>query len=107
MRTRGQRGRSKATLDLIDTCIKIIESVQPVSVRGVCYKLFAAGVIDSMAKANTNKVGRVLRQAREEGLIPWEWIADESRQMEGGGGFRDLRQYARTVELSYRRDFWS
>ena len=87
-RRRGQRGRSKATLDLIATCSEIIEQVQPITVRGVCYKLFVAGHIDSMAVKNTQKISRMLVQAREEGLIPWEWIVDDSRRMEGDGGFR-------------------
>jgi hypothetical protein len=107
MRKRGQRGRSKATLDLIATCSEIIEQCQPISVRGVCYRLFVAGHIDSMAVKNTQKISRMLVQAREEGLIPWEWIVDDSRRMEGDGGFRDLQQYAKTIELSYRRDFWA
>ena len=107
MRKRGQRGRSKATRDLIATCSEIIEQVQPITVRGVCYRLFVAGHIDSMATKNTQKISRLLTQAREEGLIPWEWIVDDSRRMEGDGGFRDLQQYAKVIELSYRRDFWA
>jgi hypothetical protein len=66
-RARGERGRSQATLDLIATCIKIIEACQPITVRGVAYKLFVAGLIDSMATKNTQKVSRILRDAREEG----------------------------------------
>jgi hypothetical protein len=58
MKKRGQRGRAKATLDLIDTCIEIIEQVQPITVRGVCYRLFVAGMIDSMAVKNTQKISR-------------------------------------------------
>jgi hypothetical protein len=107
MRKRGQRGRAKATVDLIDTCIEIIEQVRPITVRGVCYRLFVAGHIDSMATKNTQKISRLLVEAREEGSIPWEWIVDESRRMEGGGGYRDLQQYAGVIERAYRRDFWS
>ena len=94
-RTRGQRGRSKATLDLIATCSEIIEQVQPISVRGVCYKLFVLGLIDSMAVKNTQKISRLLVQAREEGIIPWEWIVDDSRQTEREPHWLDLKQYAK------------
>jgi hypothetical protein len=106
-RTRGQRGRSKATLDLIQTCLKIIKERQPISVRGVCYALFVDGQIDSMAKENTQKISRVLTEMREEGILPWEWIVDDSRSMEGDGGFTDLKQYARVIRNSYTRDFWA
>jgi hypothetical protein len=106
-KTRGRRGRAKVTLDLIATCSEIIEQVQPITVRGVCYRLFVAGFIDSMAVKNTQKISRLLTQAREEGLIPWEWIVDDSRRMEGDAGFRDLREYAANIAAWYRRDFWA
>jgi hypothetical protein len=58
MNRRGKRGRSKATLDLIATCREIIEQVQPITVRGVCYKLFVAELIDSMEIRNTQKISQ-------------------------------------------------
>src|SRR5262249_13493114 len=106
MRTRGQRGRSKATLDLIATCREIIRGVQPITVRGVCYRLFVAGLIDSMAVKNTQKISRLLVELREEGIIPWEWIVDDSRQMEREPHWLDLKSYANAIQRSYRRDFW-
>jgi hypothetical protein len=105
-RIRGQRGRAKATLDLIATCIEIIAQVQPITVRGVCYRLFVAGLIDSMAVNNTQKISRLLVQAREAGLIPWEWIVDDSRRTEREPHWLDLEQYASVIQRSYRRDFW-
>jgi len=60
-----------------------------------------------MAVKNTQKISRLLVELREEGIIPWEWIVDDSRHMEGGGGYTDLKAYARAVEYAYRRDFWA
>src|SRR5215470_15757082 len=107
MRRRGERGRAKATLDLIATCSKIIEQVQPITVRGVCYRLFVAGLIDSMAVKNTQKISRLLVELRERGVIPWEWIVDDSRWMEREPHWLDVKRYSKTVEQSYRRDFWA
>jgi hypothetical protein len=101
------RGRSKATLELLEACREIIEQTQPITVRGVCYRLFVAKLIDSMAKANTQKISRLLVWAREEGLVPWESIVDESRQMERASQWKDLESYGRVIEASYRRDFWA
>jgi hypothetical protein len=106
VRKRGQRGRSKATLDLIATCIEIIEKVQQITVHVVCYRLFVAEHIDSMAVKNTQKISRLLVQAREEGLIPWEWIVDDSRHTEREPHWLDLKEYAGAIQRSYRRDFW-
>lgn len=105
-RARGQRGRARATLVLLDACRAIIEEAAPITVRGVCYRLFVAGLISSMATKNTQKISRLLTQAREEGLIPWESIVDESRQIERLPHWMDLQQYSKVVKQSYRRDFW-
>lgn len=103
----GYRGRSKVTLELLVACQKIIEETQPITVRGVCYRLFVAGLIDSMAVKNTQKISRLLTQAREEGSIPWEWIVDESRQTVVWRQYADLEEYGQEIAEQYRRDFWA
>ena len=106
-KTRGQRGRAKATVDLIATSIKIIEPVQPITVRGVCYRLFVDGHIDSMEVGNTQKISKLLKYMREQDIIPWEWIVDESRAIERQPHWKDLAGYAKVIENAYRRDFWA
>lgn len=101
------RGRSKATIELLEACKEIIQEVQPITVRGVCYRLFVAGPIDSMAVKNTQKISRLLTWAREEEIIPWEWIVDESRQTIVWSQYADLVEYSRQVERWYKRDFWA
>jgi hypothetical protein len=53
------------------------------------------------------RVYRLLREAREQGDIPWEWIVDETRRLERVSTWDNPAQYARTVARSYRRDFWN
>jgi hypothetical protein len=103
----GYRGRSKATLELLDACKKIIQETRPITVRGVCYRLFVAKLIDSMAVKNTQKISRLLVWAREQGEIEWESIVDESRSMERASQWRDLESYGETIQRAYRRDFWA
>jgi hypothetical protein len=83
------------------------EATQPITGRGIGYKLFAAGLIPSMARQEMQRVYRLLRQAREEGTIPWEWIVDETRSLERVSTWNNPTQYARAVARSYRRDFWN
>ena len=80
--TKRQGRGGQKSIDLIDAAIRILEEIQPATVRAVCYRLFVEKLIDSMEKANTNKVSRLLVQAREEGGLPWEWIVDETREAE-------------------------
>jgi hypothetical protein len=65
------RGMARASLDLIERMAAIIEEVEPITGRGVGYKLFTAGLISSMSVNNMQRVYRLLKRAREDGLIPW------------------------------------
>ena len=59
-----------------------------------------------MSVNEMQKVYRLLRIAREQGAIPWEWIVDETRELERVPTWSDSAEYARVVAKSYRRDFW-
>jgi hypothetical protein len=91
---------------LIQASYEILEQIQPASVRAVCYQLFTRGIISSMKTGETQKVSRLLVVARQDGIIPWEWIVDETRAGEGCNTWSDLTSYGRTIVKSYRKDFW-
>jgi hypothetical protein len=101
------RGRAQRSLDLIDAMFRAAEAAQPITGRGIGYKLFTAGLIPSMADSEMQRVYRLLKEAREEGAIPWEWIVDETRELEKVSTWDDPEHYARCVARSYRRDFWN
>jgi hypothetical protein len=100
------RGRSQKSLDLVAASIAILDEIQPCSVRAVCYRLFTLGLITSMAKNETNKVGSLLTRAREEGDIPWAWVTDETREPQSVSAWENPAAYVDTVSRSYRRDRW-
>jgi hypothetical protein len=101
------RGRAQRSLDLIEAMYAAAEGAQPITGRGIGYKLFTAGLIPSMAKNEMQRVYRLLKEAREEGRIPWGWIVDETREIERVSTWDDPSEYARCVARSYRRDFWN
>ena len=49
------RGRAKASVALIDAMRSAAEAAQPITGRGIGYKLFAAGLIPSMARSEMAK----------------------------------------------------
>jgi hypothetical protein len=100
------RGMAQRSLELIDAMHAITEAAQPITGRGVGYKLFTANLIASMAKSEMQRVYRLLREARERGIIPWDWIVDETRSIERVSTWSNPAEYAETVARSYRRDFW-
>lgn len=100
------RGKSQRNLHLVEAAYYILAEIQPASVRAVCYRLFIAGLIDSMAKSETNRVSTQLTWAREQGRIPWSWIVDETRELDRPSAWEDPAAYFETVKRSYRRDRW-
>jgi hypothetical protein len=106
LKRRGQRGKSAQTLLLINRAKTILEEVQPAGVRAICYRLFVNGWLPSMAKNDTDTVSRHLVWAREQEIIPWDWIVDETRPVERDPQWTDIPNYLKVVERSYRRDYW-
>jgi hypothetical protein len=92
---------------LLDACIDILSAMQPMTVRGVCYQLFTRRLIPDMSKNSTDRVSRLLTLAREDGLLPWAWIVDETRPIEGQPGWADPTSFLADVKRAYRRDRWA
>jgi len=100
------RGRAKKSVEVIEAMHAIAETAQPINGRGVGYKLFTAGRIPGMDRNTMQGVYRLLREAREEGIIPWEWIVDETRELEIASSWDQPERFARDVISQYRRDYW-
>ncbi|MBM3272965.1 hypothetical protein FJY94_06945 [Candidatus Kaiserbacteria bacterium] len=100
------RGKSKASLKLIEASSEILKEIHPASVRAVCYRLFTMGLIPNMGITSTNKVGRQLTDAREKGWIPWEWVVDETREAERASTWSSPDQIIDLAVRGYRRDYW-
>jgi hypothetical protein len=96
------RGRNKATIELVKAMREIAEEMRPITGRGIGYKLFSRGLIDDMGQMP--KVYRDLTNARKDGLIPWEWVVDETRELEKIGVWKNGVLFAR--DFFYRRDLW-
>jgi len=100
------RGKAQKNLDLIEAAFHILDEIQPASVRAVCYRLFVAGLIPSMEKKHTNRVSVQLASARENGIIPWEWIVDEARRAERVTTWANPQEILAACVSGYRRDYW-
>src|SRR5262245_44507861 len=101
------RGIAQRSLDLVEAMYAAAKVAQPITGRGVGYKLFAQGLIPSMEKKEMQRVYRLLKESREQGHIPWEWIVDETRSLERVSTWDNPAQYALCVARSYRLDFWN
>ena len=100
------KGKTQRSLTLIDACYDILEEIRPATVRAVCYQLFIRKLLPSMAKTCTNRVSAQLVYAREQDIIPWDWIVDETREAERPGTWVNPESFIPVVMQSYRRDRW-
>jgi hypothetical protein len=101
------RGRAQKSLELIEAMVVIARRAHPITGRGVGYKLFTSGLIPSVGRSDMQRVYRLLKEAREEGVIPWHWIVDEAREFERAPSWNDPAEFARAASRQYRRDFWN
>ena len=97
------RGMAQKSLNLIATMHDIAEATQPITGRGIGYKLFTRKLIRSMKKKNMQRVYRLLKEARERGLIPWSWIVDETREIERQASWNNPADFVATVKRAYRQ----
>ena len=107
MNARRGRGKARASLAIIDAANAILDEIKPATVRGVGYRLFAAGLIPNMGKTSTGKVSRLLVGAREDGVIPWDWIVDETRAPESIALWDNPESIIRAAVAQYRKDYWA
>ena len=64
------RGMARRSLDLIEAMYAAAKAAQPITGRGIGYKLFTGGLIPSMARSEMQRVYRLLKEARERGDHP-------------------------------------
>jgi hypothetical protein len=104
--TRRGRGRAAATLFLIGKIVEIAREIQPCNVRAIAYQLFVRKLIPSMELRHTRKVSELSVIAREEGMMPWEWITDATRAEQEMPTWENPAAYAEFVQSFYRRNKW-
>jgi hypothetical protein len=103
---KNRRGMNARSLTLIKTIKPMVKAAAPITVRGVGYKMFVRKLIRSMSEREMKKVYRLLKEAREQGIIPWGWICDETRELERAPSWNHPKEFAESAARQYRRDFW-
>src|SRR5436309_1052782 len=103
------RGRAAKTDRLIDEMIEIARTEQPCSVRAIAYRLFNKKLITSMSNKDGQvaKVSRLSVIAREEGLLPWEWIVDDTRKPQIPSAWDDPTDFLRLKAWLYTKNKWN
>jgi hypothetical protein len=87
--------------------LDILGADNPQTVRQVFYALTVRGVVKKLEKEYQQTVGRLLVEMREDGTIPFEWIADNTRWQRKPSTFVGLEHCLNSCAENYRRDLWA
>jgi len=98
--------RHAKTVRLMDEARAILEEGHPMTVRQVFYQLVSRLVVKN-TRIEYQAVSDVLKDARREGAIPWDWVEDRLRRPHTVSMWRDLADFIETVRHAYRRDVWA
>jgi hypothetical protein len=83
----------------------------PTSARFLFYELVQRGVIskerETPGRRPDQNMSDALTQLREAGVVPWEWIVDETRSLEDFTGAPSIRDWILQVLPGARLDPWA
>lgn len=99
-------GFQAKTVKIIETAQEVLAANNPMTVRQVYYHLVSRQVVENNRNRHQS-VSDALVKARQQGLIPWEWIEDRLRKLRRVSMWRGLPDFADTAKAAYRRDVWA
>ena len=67
------------TLALALVATDILMDEQPITLRGLMYRVVSAGWLPSTDQKYYSQLGRIMTQLREHGLVSFDWIVDGIR----------------------------
>lgn len=98
-------GIHEKTKHLINEIYKTLEPNYPMTVRQVYYQLVSRQVLENN-KSEYQRLSNALVYARQEGIIPWDWIEDRIRRPKVISYWDNLQDFLETVRNSYRKSPW-
>jgi hypothetical protein len=102
--TRHRRTREDL-LDIRDAIAAAVAADSPVTVRGVFYRVVAAGAVPK-TEAGYRTVGRLTLAMRREGALGYEEITDGTRWVIRPRTYDSVEDMLAEVRKTYRRDLW-
>jgi len=99
--------RTKPQMDAIREAIyEVLAEDNPMTVRQVFYRLVSAGVIAKTEAEYKGTVVRLLLVMRREGIVPYSWVADNTRWMRKPTTYSSLEDALQWTAETYRRALW-
>lgn len=102
-----RRRRTKSQMqELRDGLRALAWEHQPLTIRQLFYRAVATSLIDKSQAEYNNVVVRLVGQMREDDVLPFEWIVDNTRWMRKPNTHGSLATMLRRSASTYRRSVW-
>jgi len=106
-RSRPIKRRTQAEMAAIrQSIMDVLAEDRPMTVRQVFYRLVSIAVIAKTEAEYKVTICRLLGEMRLADLIPFGWIADNTRWMRKPSTYSSLEQMLRLTAETYRRSIW-
>jgi hypothetical protein len=104
-------GRHAKTIVIRDAAAEVLRkyweaSGRAMTLRQTFYRLVSGLVLENIDK-RYKTLSDILRDARKEGVVPWEHMEDRLRRPRGPGMWDGLADFADTAVRAYRRNVWA
>lgn len=102
-----RRRRTNAELDRIrDAIYETLETDHPQTIRGCFYQLTTKGAIEKTEREYKGTVVRLLVQMRIDGIVPFDWISDNTRWQRKPRTWSSMEAALKNTARTYRRALW-
>jgi hypothetical protein len=95
------------TLPLAVMACEILGAEQPMTLRGLFYRVVSAGGLPTTDRKHYDALGRVMTTLRECGEVPFSFLVDNVRSTLKPSSWSGLADFGDTVRRAYRKDFWA
>lgn len=93
--------------ELYDAIMAVCAEHQPLTVRQAFYRLVVAGVIEKTQKEYKNTVVPAIGKLRDDGVMPFSWIVDNTRLMRKPDSYDTLADMLQRQQDFYRKNIWA
>ena len=86
--------------------LEIVEAMKPMTVRQVFYQATVRGLVEK-SEAGYTKVQSDLVLMRRSGLLPYDWLADNTRWQRKPTTFNGIEEALEATASFYRKSLWT
>jgi hypothetical protein len=105
-----EKSFQKSTMAVIEQANVIIGDYAArgfaLTLRQLYYQFVARGLVEENTQREYKRIGTIINNARQAGLVDWDAIEDRTRNLQSFSAWSDPGDFLTSVADSYREDPW-